>query len=317
MCLERFIQMSYRCIYIRRADKMNLRDNNIVVRNDEREVIVPLEDIAMILLEDNCSLLTAKLISSLSSYYIGLIICDDKYMPVSLTLPLHMHYKQLRVFHMQLDVKKPFNSQLWFRIVKQKIINQRRVIEMTTKDEYAIDRLLECEKELKSNDKTNREALAAKYFFSGLYGSLFIRKRKSEDEINAALNYGYTILMANMSRILAMYGFNTIIGIHHISESNNFNLSCDLMEPFRPIIDLVIYQNINNLSYPLTKDIKKELIEALTKPVRINNKNYLIQYAMEEMVLSYIKALENENSEHLLLPSLLDEENVSVGDDIL
>lgn len=309
--------MSYRCIYVRKADKINLKDNNLAVSNDGREVLVPLEDIALILIEDQRSAITVKLIASLSSYYIGLIICNEKYMPTSITLPLYMHYKQLKVFYMQLETKKPFNSQLWYKLVKQKIENQRKVITMTTKDDYTILKLTECEKDLKSNDKTNREGLAAKFFFSGLYGNAFNRNQNADDEINAALNYGYTILMANMSRLLAMYGFNTIIGIHHCSKTNNFNLSCDLMEPFRPIVDLIVYQNLKKLSYPLTKEIKKELLEILVKPIRINNKTYRIQHAMEEMILSYIKALENENSNFLLLPTIVSEDTSYDEEDIL
>lgn len=309
--------MSYRCIYVRKADKINLRDNNLVVTNNEREVLVPLEDIALILIEDQHSVITVKLIASLSSYYIGLIICNEKYMPTSITLPLYMHYKQLKVFYMQLDTKKPFNSQLWYKIIKQKIENQKKIIHSTTKDEYTIMKLNECEKDLKSNDKTNREGLAAKYFFAGLYGNSFNRNQNSDDEINAALNYGYTILMANMSRLLAMYGFNTTIGIHHCSKTNNFNLSCDLMEPFRPIVDYVVYQNLKELSYPLTREIKKELLEILVRPIRINNKIYRIQYAMEEMILSYIKALESGNSNVLLLPSIVNEDIYNDEEDIL
>ncbi len=299
----------YRSIYIKQAEKLSLRDNNLVVlKEDKREVIVPLEDISFILLEDQRSVLTARLVASLSSYYIGLIICDEKYMPCSITLPLHMHYKQLEVFNMQLEVKKPFNSQLWEMIIKRKIQNQRKVLEQTSKDEYIIDKLKELERDVKSGDKTNREATAARMFFDGMYGRMFVRRQKDIDEINVALNYGYTVLSAQISRILAMYGFNTIIGIHHYSKTNNFNLSSDLIEPFRPIVDRYVYNNIDNLAYPLTSDIKRNLIALLTETVRINNKNFLVEHAMEEMILSYIKALENSDSSLLLLPELLESE---------
>ena len=302
----------YSCIYIKRAEKLNLRDNQLVIKKqNEREVTVPLEDISIILLEDQRSVLTARLIASLSSYYIGLILCDEKYMPISITLPLHMHYKQLAVFNMQIAVKKPFNSQLWEMIIKQKIQNQRRVIQQTSNDEFIIDKLKELEREVKSKDKTNKEALAAKYFFDGIYGRLFSRKQKNEDEINAALNYGYTILAANFSRLLAMYGFNTIIGIHHKSKSNNFNLSYDMIEPFRPIVDRYIYDHADHLAYPLTSDIKKGLIGLLTETIRFNNKNYIVEHAMEEMVLSYIKALEMSDSRYLLLPEIIEREIIS------
>lgn len=298
--------MSYRCIYVKHANLLNLKNNNLIVKKEEKEVIIPLEDIALVLLEDNQCNVSAKLLSALSSYYIGLIVCDNKYMPTSITLPLHMHYKQLKVFQLQMNVKKPIMSQAWERIIRKKIINQISVLKQTSKDEFYLSKLSESLKELRSNDKTNREAIAAKYFFSGLYGTMFVRRRKSEDEINVALNYGYTVLMACTARILAMYGFNTILGIHHVSYVNNFNLACDLMEPFRPLIDRCVYNHVDDLSYPLSSQIKKELIEVLVDSVRINEKTYLVEHAIEEVVLSYIKVLETEDILHLKLPEIIE-----------
>lgn len=309
MCWERFTLMSYRCVYVRYADKISLKDNNLLVKNDKGEVVIPLEDIAMVLLEDNRTSITAKLMASLAQNYIGLIICDDTFLPCSITLPLHMHYRQLRTFHLQMDVKKPFNSQCWEIIIKAKIRNQRKVIELTNRNEYCIERLKDLEKEVKSADKTNRESAAAKIFFDGLYGSYFIRRQKNEDAINAALNYGYTILATNMSRLLAMYGFNTMLGIHHCSQSNNFNLSYDLVEPYRTLVDYYVYENLDDLDYPLPVSIKKGLIRLLIEPVWINKKKYLTEHAMEEMILSYINALENEDSKRLLMPEIMQKEN--------
>jgi len=299
--------MAYRCVYIRKAEKMSLKHSNLVIDKDGKEVMIPLEDIAIILLEDQKSVVTTRLISSLATYYIGLIICDEKYKPVSITLPLAMHYKQLAVFGMQMKVKKPLNSQLWERIIKCKIRNQRIIVELTSKDQYTIDRLSDLEKSVKSADKGNAEAIAAKVFFNGVYGKSFTRKQKSEDDVNSALNYGYMILSTNLSRLLTMYGFNTIIGIHHVSMTNNFNLSYDLVEPFRPIVDYYVYSRLDELAFPLPLDIREGLIRLLVKPIRINEKNYLIQFAMEEMVLSYIKTLETGKAECLELPQIIED----------
>lgn len=298
--------MSYRCVYVKRANLLSLQNNNLIVKREEKEVIVPLEDIALVLLEDNQCSISAKLLSAFSSYYIGLIVCDNKYMPTSITLPLHMHYKQLKVFQLQMGVKKTVMSQMWERIVRMKIMNQIAVLKQTSNDDFYLPKLNETLKEVKSNDKTNREAVAAKHFFSGIYGTMFVRKRKSEDEINAALNYGYTVLMACTARILAMYGFNTILGIHHTSYVNNFNLACDLMEPLRPLVDRCVYENIDDLSYPLPSQIKKELIQVLVNSVRINDKVFLVEHAIEEVVLSYIRVLETEDISYLKLPEIIE-----------
>lgn len=305
--------MTYRCIRVKHANELKLKHNSLLAKIEEREVSIPLEDIAIILIEDNECSLTGKLIASLSSYYIGLIICDDKHMPSSITLPLHMHYKQLKVFNLQMDVSKPVKSQLWQQIIQVKIKNQIAALKMTTNDQYYIERISELLKEIKSNDKTNREAIAAKYFFTGIYGTMFTRKRKSEDEINAALNYGYTIIMAAIARMLAMYGFNTILGIHHESYMNNYNLACDLMEPFRPLVDICVYENIDNLSYPLPSDIRQALIEVLVQKVKINNKTYLVEHAIEEMVLSYISVIESNDSTKIQLPQIVE---ITICEDI-
>jgi CRISPR-associated protein Cas1 len=213
----------------------------------------------------------------------------------------------LEVLNKQLKVKKPLNSQLWGRIVLAKLSNQRKLLEIKNRNQYYIEQISGYIDELKSNDKTNREALAARAFFSGLYGEYFSRKRKSEDEINIALNYGYTILAMALCRYLCMYGFNTIIGIHHESKSNNFNLAYDFVEPFRPIVDGFVYDNLDNLNFPITTDIKMGLIKLLTKRIRLNNKNYLVEHAMEEMILSYIKALDSNDSSMLYVPEIVDD----------
>lgn len=306
--------MTYRCVYIRKAERISLKDNNLVVKNEEKEVFVPLEDISIILMEDQKSVVTTRLLASLSSHYIGLIVCDEKYKPVSITLPLAMHYKQLSVFNLQMKVKKPLHSQMWELIIRSKISNQRRVLELTTKDQFAIDKLFELEKLVRSGDKGNIEAVAAKVFFNGLYGKAFSRRQKNEDEINSALNYGYTMLSANLSRLLTMYGFNTVLGIHHCSMTNNFNLTYDLVEPYRPLVDYYVYGVLDDLTYPLPLLIREDLIRILVQTIRLNNKNYLVEFAMEEMVMSYIKALEVSDAKVLLLPMIL--EKGSIDDEL-
>lgn len=296
--------MSFRQIYIRRAEKMSLRDNSLVVKNSEKEIVVPLEDIASILLEDQHTVITAHLLSALAEYYISLITCDQRHLPTSLTLPMNMHYKQLKVFYAQLNVKKPFNSQLWSNVIYHKINNQKTVIEMCSGDEEKIVKMNGYLKEIQSGDKTNREAIAAKVFFEAMYGSFFSRLRNSEDEVNMALNYGYSILIGQMSRVLTMYGFNTNIGIHHRSQTNSFNLGCDFVEPFRPLVDMYVYRNLDRLMVPLSIEIRKDLIDLLHEKVCIKNKMYNVQFAMEEVVLSYIKCIENDDSSFIVLPEI-------------
>ena len=121
---------------------------------------------------------------------------------------------------------------------------------MTTKDEDLLLKLNEFLNEVKENDETNREGLTAKMYFRSIFGSNFIRFY--DDKINAALNYGYTIIATAIIRNLAVFGLNTYLGIHHNSKINNFNLAYDFLEPYRCLVDKYVYDNVEKLTYPLS-----------------------------------------------------------------
>lgn len=296
--------MGYRNIYIRNAKHLSYRHCSLIIEKDNETIEISLEDIATILLEDHKTTITASLISELSKNYIVLITCDKRYLPCSLIIPMNMYYRELKVFNQQLETKKTVISQLWSLIISAKINNQISALEICKCNEERIDILKELRKDIKSGDKTNREAVAAKIFFNTMYGSTFTRNHNSEDELNMALNYGYSIMAANMTRILTMYGFHTMIGLHHDSKTNSFNLSYDFVEPFRAIVDIFVYQHKDELFIPLSKDIRYGLINLMQETVVINNKNYSIQNAMEEVVLSFKKCLDKQDSSFLILPSI-------------
>lgn len=297
--------MGYRNIYVKSALKLSLKDNSLIVTKDDgQQIVISLEDIASLLIEDRKTVVTTRLLAALAEYYITMIVCDDNYLPASITLPLNMHYKQLGVFKMQCDVKKPVLNQVWSRIIDSKISNHLAVINKYTPNEEVEDRIDQERKAIQSGDKTNREAVCAKMIFNALYGRTFIRNHNNHDSINSAMNYGYSLLAGHVSRVLCMYGFNTNIGIHHDSLNNNNNLSYDFVEPFRAYVDEYIYCNLDNLTSPLNVDIRKGLIYLLQTKTIINNKYYSLQFAIEEMIKSYIDVLKAEDSSKLLLPRM-------------
>lgn len=297
--------MGYRQLYIRKADKLSVIHHSLLIVNENKDLEIPLEDIASILLEDKQTVITSRLLSALSENYITLIVCNDRYQPNSISMPMYMHYKQLKVFYQQMDAKKPLLSQLWSSIIKAKIKNQIIVLESNKCDEERIQKLKAEVKQIQSGDKTNREAVCAKMFFNILYGSTFMRDHNGEDGINMALNYGYTILAAQITRVLTMYGFHTMLGIHHCSQQNNFNLSYDFVEPFRAVVDKYVYDHRDEFDISLNIQTRKDLIALLQESVIINDKRYSVQNAMEEMVLSYIKCLDNDDSSYLVTPNLM------------
>jgi len=294
--------MGYRQVYIKKSQKLNFKDNQLVVLKDDIETKVPLEDVNYILLEDSTTILTARLLAELGKNAIALIVCDEKHEPTSIMYPYNYHYKQLENLELQLRNTYEIADNLWKSIIISKIENQISILEMTTKDEYTLEKMNIFLSEVEPGDIGNREGLAAKMYFRSLFGSDFIRHY--DDAINSALNYGYTILRSCLVRLLSIYGLLTYLGINHKSKTNNFNLAYDFVEPFRSIVDKFVYDNINKLNTDLPYDIRKELVNIINYEVICDNKKCTVEYAMELLVKSYVKSLTLKD-DCLILPKLV------------
>lgn len=280
--------MGYRQVIIKKSEKLHFKDNQLIIDKDESSTKVPLEDISYILIEDSSTILTTRLLAELGKNAISLIVCDEKYEPTSIMYPYNYHFKQLDVFTHQLEIDDSIKNEFWNQIVKRKIENSIRVLEMTSKEEFPISKLNEYINEVIDGDSKNREGLAAKIYFRSIFGSDFIRFY--DDNINAALNYGYTMLASAIIRNLAVYGLNTYLGIHHNSKINNFNLAYDFLEPYRSVIDKFVYDNKDDIVLPLSFEFRKKLINLLNKEVLHQNKKYTIEYSISLLIKSYIKS---------------------------
>ena len=280
--------MGYRQVIIKKSEKLNFKDNQLIITKDEISNKIPLEDINYILIEDQTTTITTRLLSELGKNAISLIICDETFLPTSIMYPYNYHFKQLENVSNQLNIKEEIKNDFWNLIIKRKIENSIRVLEMTTKEEFPILKLNEYVKEVSDGDSKNREGLSAKLYFRSLFGSDFIRFY--DDGINAALNYGYTIFSSAIIRNLAVFGLNTYLGIHHNSKINNFNLAYDLLEPYRCIIDKYVYDNKDNIEFPLSFEFRKKLIDLLNNEVLHNNKKYTVEYSINLLIKSYIKS---------------------------
>ena len=281
--------MGYRQVVIKKCEKLNLEDRQLVINKDNNTYKVPLEDINFVLVEDNKTVITSKILAAFGEEGICLIVCDDKFEPVSIMYPYNYHFKQLENIEKQLSLNDDSKKIIWQEIVKAKIENEIAVLCQTSKDERVIDILSKYVKEVTIGDETNREGLAAKIYFKSLFGSEFIRFY--DDPINAALNYAYQIVKSSIIRTLSIYGLNSYLGINHKSKVNNFNLVYDLIEPFRAIVDLYVYKIKDNLTLPLSFDIRKDLVNILNISVISNNKKCTLEYSIELFVISYIKVL--------------------------
>lgn len=294
--------MGYRQIVIKKSEKIHFKDNQLVIEKDDTSSKVPLEDINYVLVEDASTIMTSRLLAEFGKNAIALIICDEKYLPTSILYPYNYHFKQLEVFSKQLQVTDDLKKELWNQIVKKKLENSIRVLEMTSKEEFPISKLSEYTKEVIDGDINNREGLGAKIYFRSIFGNDFIRFY--DDATNSALNYGYTILASAIIRNLAVFGLNTYLGIHHISKINNFNLAYDLLEPYRSIVDKYVYDNRSILTYPLSFDFRKKLINLLNFEVIHKDKKYTIEYSIGLLIKSYVKAI-TTGEVYLDLPTII------------
>lgn len=294
--------MGFRQVFIKSAKKLSLEDNQLIIHREKETNKVPLEDINFIILEDYTTIITSKLLSEISKYYISLIVCDEKHEPKTITFSYNQHYKQLEIFEKQININQELNDILWQSIINYKIRNQLYLIKELTDDKYSLDLLSNYINEIEPSDVTNREGLASKVYFRSLFGSEFIRFLN--DEINSALDYGYTIIKSAIVRSLVSKVLVTYIGIHHKSKSNNFNLAYDLIEPYRPIVDKYVFLNKDRIMLPLPLEIRRELVNLLNERVLMNGKEYTVQFSIDLLVDSYIKSI-SENSNKLILPTII------------
>ena len=295
--------MGYRQVVIKESERLSTQDNNLIVEKNNKEIKIPLEDINFILIEDNKTNVTTKLLAKLGENGICFIVCNDKYEPSSIMYPYNYHFKQLENIEYQLSLTEDLKKEIWKEIIKGKLTNEITVLNQTTKDINVVEKIEKYIKELTPGDETNREGLAAKMYFRSLFGSQFIRFY--DDAINSALNYIYQIIKSSIIRTLSVYGLISYLGVNHKSKVNNFNLVYDLIEPYRAIADLYVYNMKEELTFPLTFDTRKKLINILNVPVISNNKKCTLEYSIENLVISYVKTISLEIVK-LSLPKIIE-----------
>ena len=257
--------MEYRNIFLANPARLSVRRAQLVIEQAEAYTI-PLEDISTILIESPQVTLTARAASALATHGVTVFFCDEKHMPCCQLLPINQFCRQRKLLTAQCEIGKPLQKQLWQQIVIQKIRNQARCLELAGRS--GSEELRRLAGRVLSGDPDNREAVAAALYFPALFGNGF--SRGTEDSRNAALNYGYAILRGGIARNLVMHGLEPCIGLHHHSELNQFNLADDLIEPFRPVVDLFVAKHAEEWGEDLSTAQKAQLL---------NITNYMVKQA--------------------------------------
>lgn len=274
--------MGFRVIMLESETNVNLKLNNLVIRKAEKDIWIPLDDISILVIDNLKTTVTARILCSLAKHNVGVIFCDQEHLPIGFYSSYDNHSRISKQIQYQLKVSDEFYDTLWKNIVKAKILNQKRVLDLLQLDSNSVDVLSQFSKEILTGDSTNREAHAAKVYFNTLMGCSF--SRGNEDILlNSGLDYGYSIFRSYLAKICVGYGLNSQLGIHHRNEYNRFNLVDDLIEPFRPFVDYYVYQLLKKEDY-FKPEHRHQLINLLNHKLMYKNKKMYICNAMEEYV---------------------------------
>ena len=293
----------WRTVIVNRGERLTIKENKLVVYSDAQEYKIPVEDIYALVIDNREIMLSVSVLTCLTEAGAHIFYCDEKHIPVSLTLPLDRHFRPLGVLTKQMEMPSVLKKELWTKIVRQKIYNQYKCLKYAGVSGDRCEIIRKISETVSDGDMGNKEAVAAKKYFPFLFGSTF--KRSDEDITNAALNYGYSILRSSVCKTLVAYGFNCVLGLHHINANDPFNLAEDIMEPLRPVVDLWTDENCDDLLGELTKTNRRELIDLVNNPIQIGGKKMKLRNAIDVYVKSLVTAINENDAERLLLPELL------------
>ena len=279
--------MSWRVIAITSGAKLDYKMEYLLVRSAEGVKRIHLSEIAVLLIESTAVSLTAYLLCELSKHKIDVVFCDEKRCPAGMFLPLYGSHDTSLKFRNQTKWNGEIKAFVWAEIVRAKISGQIAVLRKHKKEEAAL--LSEYLLQIEPADATNREGHAAKVYFNALFGMEF--SRSQENNVNAALNYGYSILLSAFAREIVSNGYSTQLGIFHDNMFNQFNLACDLMEPFRPFVDYTVSKMALEA---FGHDEKMTLVRVLNHSVMLDGKQQYMLNAMKIYAHSVFESL-NEN----------------------
>lgn len=279
--------MSWRTVVITNTCKLSYKNNYMIIKNDKLEMI-HLSEINTLVIDTTTVSITSYLLCELVNRKIKVIFCDEKRNPISELVPYYGAHNTSKKILQQIKFKEETKNLVWSEIVKFKIINQAKILQ--NNKNRGLDKLLSYVEEVKPGDITNREGHAAKVYFNLLFGNTF--SRDLVIDTNFALNYGYSILLSTFNKEIVSKGYLTQLGINHKNEFNFFNLSCDLMEPFRPLVDDVVYKNKDKY---FDANYKVTLINILNQKIKFDGKEQYVNNAVTLYVKNVFDALEKDD----------------------
>ena len=277
---------SWRTLILQGHDSLSLKGEKLIIKDGDKEKSVQFDQIREIFVLARCGTISLPLMLEMSKRGKMIIFCDEAYNPISELMSMNINYEAAGRQMDQAKWTERRADSVWAHIVRQKLKNQAELL-MRLCIPVPVS-LNECIWSVQAGDPDNREGVGAKAYFSALFGDDFVRHEK--DDINSALDYGYAIIRSTVSRAITLCGCNPALGIHHIGRQNPVNLSCDIMEPFRPIVDRYVYTS-KGKEFGLER--KFMLIGMLQKDCLCDGKNVNLCEAIMTYTREVINAMNN------------------------
>ena len=293
--------MVWRSVVISQPAKLK-RENFALLVEQEQSARVPFEDIAVIVLNNREITLTHPVLSACAEYGIGLYATGDNHQPSGVFLPFQSHSRATRMLRLQLDLDKPTGKRAWTAIVQAKINNQALCMKMLNAGDH--EKLESFSRRVRSGDTGNMEAQASAYYFPQVMGRSF--SRSQDGWANAALDYGYAVMRGACARALVAHGLLPTLGLFHSSEQNAFNLADDLIEPFRPIVDLHVATNRKtDNTADLSPSDKVALVALLNVDMAMPRGVMSVLSAVEQAAESLVRLYDGGSELVLEMPRLI------------
>ncbi len=277
--------MGWRTVIVNTHSKLSYKNNHLIFKDASRTELIHLSEVDILLLETTDIVLSTMLIKRLVDENILVIFCDDKRLPTAAYLmPYYGRHDSSLQLSRQIAWNEDVKAEIWTTIIAQKILNQAFYLGscgFLEKSQSVIDLY----HGLDLFDPSNREGHAARIYFNTLFGNDFSREQDSD--VNAALDYGYTLILSMFAREIVLSGCITQFGLKHANQFNQFNLASDIMEPFRPIIDRIVYENRNSSFVK----IKRELFTIFSDTFHYNDKDMYLSNIISDYTKKVIQAL--------------------------
>ncbi len=292
---DRILEMSEQPAWLNRRGELM-----VIALEGQDEVTLPFADIAVVVLAHPQITITQAALSGLAKAGASVVVCDEKFMPSALLLPLEAHFVQGERFERQAGAALPLRKRVWQTIVMAKIEAQAGLLFRLHGDDAGLSAMA---RRVRSGDPENLEAQAARAYWLALFQDAAFRRDRQREDQNRLLNYGYTVLRAATARAVCAAGLHPSLGVHHHNRYDAFRLADDLMEPFRPIVDEAVYRLVEEtgVATPLSRDTKKALIEAVLGRVEVDGESRTIFDALTRAASSLSDIFAGERTT-LVLP---------------